>query len=35
MVAPVVGDQLLRVELGYFGATGLLALALWLLYRRG
>ncbi len=35
MVAPVVGDQLLRVELGYFGATGLLAVALWLLYRRG
>ncbi|MGI8801593.1 MAG: hypothetical protein ACR2KV_05385 [Solirubrobacteraceae bacterium] len=35
MVAPVVGDQLLRVELGYFGATGLLALGLWLIYRAG
>ena len=35
MVVPVVGDQLLRVELGYFGATGLLGLALWGLYRAG
>ena len=35
MVLPIVGDQLLRVELGYFGAAGLLALALWALYRAG
>jgi hypothetical protein len=35
MVAPVVGDQLLRTEVGYSGAAGLLALALWMLYRRG
>jgi hypothetical protein len=35
MVAPLVGDQLLRTELGYLGAAGLLALALWVLYRRG
>jgi O-antigen/teichoic acid export membrane protein len=35
MIAPVVGDQLLRVELGYSGAAGLLALALWTLYVRG
>lgn len=35
MLAPVVGDQLLRVELGYSGAAALLAGALWGLYRRG
>ncbi len=35
MLAPLVGDQVLRAELGYFGATSLLALLLALLYRRG
>jgi O-antigen/teichoic acid export membrane protein len=35
MLAPVIGDQLLRTEVGYSGAAGLLALALWALYRRG
>ncbi len=35
MVSPVVGDQLLRTEIGYCGAASLLALALAALYRRG
>jgi O-antigen/teichoic acid export membrane protein len=35
MVTPAVGDQLLRTEIGYAGATALLALALAGLYRRG
>jgi O-antigen/teichoic acid export membrane protein len=35
MLTPAVGDQVLRAELGYCGATGLLALLLALLYRRG
>ncbi len=35
MVLPAVSDQLLRVEIGYAGATALLAAALTLLYRRG
>jgi O-antigen/teichoic acid export membrane protein len=35
MVTPAVGDQLLRAEIGYAGATALLASALALLYRRG
>jgi O-antigen/teichoic acid export membrane protein len=35
MLAGVVGDQVLRTEVGYAGAAGLLALSLWLLYRRG
>jgi len=35
MVLPAVSEQLLRAEIGYAGATGLLALALALLYRRG
>jgi O-antigen/teichoic acid export membrane protein len=35
MFIPVVGEQVLRTELGYLGATGLLALLLALLYRRG
>jgi O-antigen/teichoic acid export membrane protein len=35
MVAPVVGDQLLRAEIGYAGATALLASLLAGLYRRG
>ena len=34
MVAPLVGDQLLRAEIGYAGATALLAAALTVLYRR-
>ena len=34
-VLPAVGNQVLRAELGYFGATSLLALLLALLYRRG
>ena len=34
MLSPVIGDQLLRAEIGYAGATGLLALALALLYRQ-
>ncbi len=34
MVVPFVGEQLLRAELGYAGATCVLALALALLYRR-
>jgi O-antigen/teichoic acid export membrane protein len=34
MFAPLVGEQVLRAELGYFGATSLLALLLALLYRR-
>jgi O-antigen/teichoic acid export membrane protein len=35
MFLPVVGDQLLRTEVGYSGAVGLLAVALWMLYRTG
>jgi O-antigen/teichoic acid export membrane protein len=35
MLLPAISDQLLRVEVGYAGATALLALALALLYRRG
>ncbi|HTA35416.1 MAG TPA: hypothetical protein VK761_01775 [Solirubrobacteraceae bacterium] len=35
MVMPAISDQLLRAEIGYAGATALLALALTLLYRRG
>jgi O-antigen/teichoic acid export membrane protein len=35
MLAPVVGDELLRTELGYFGAAGLLAVLLASVYRRG
>jgi O-antigen/teichoic acid export membrane protein len=35
MIAPTVSDQLLRAELGYAGATALLAALLWGLYRRG
>lgn len=35
MVAPIVGDELLRTEVGYFGATALLALMLTAVYRRG
>ncbi len=35
MFSPAVSDQVLRVEVGYAGATALLAAALTLLYRRG
>ncbi|MGO9489281.1 MAG: lipopolysaccharide biosynthesis protein [Solirubrobacteraceae bacterium] len=35
MLTPVVSEQVLRVEIGYAGATALLAAALWLLYRQG
>jgi hypothetical protein len=35
MLLPAISDQVLRVELGYAGATGLLALTLALLYRQG
>jgi hypothetical protein len=35
MFTGAVRDQVLRAELGYAGATGLLALALAALYRRG
>ena len=35
MLTPVVPGQLLRTEVGYLGATALLALSLALLYRRG
>ncbi len=35
MLTPVVGEQLLRTEIGYAGATALLAAALAILYRRG
>ena len=35
MVIPAISDQVLRVEIGYAGATALLAAALGALYRRG
>jgi O-antigen/teichoic acid export membrane protein len=35
MLAPLVGEQLLRAEIGYAGATALLAVLLAGLYRRG
>jgi O-antigen/teichoic acid export membrane protein len=35
MVLPTVSDQVLRMEIGYAGATALLAAALTVLYRRG
>jgi O-antigen/teichoic acid export membrane protein len=35
MLSPIVSEQLLRTELGYAGATALLALSLAALYRRG
>ncbi len=35
MLTPAISDQLLRAEIGYAGATGLLALMLTILYRRG
>lgn len=35
MFSPVVGEELLRTEIGYFGATCLLALLLTAVYKRG
>jgi O-antigen/teichoic acid export membrane protein len=35
MVSPVIGDQLLRTEVGYLAATAALALMLTAVYRRG
>jgi O-antigen/teichoic acid export membrane protein len=35
MLIPAVSNQLTRTEIGYAGATGLLALLLWTLYRQG
>ncbi len=35
MLLGAIGDQVRRTEVGYAGAAGLLALALWVLYRRG
>ncbi len=35
MLTPAVGEQVLRAEIGYAGATALLALLLWTLYRQG
>ena len=35
MLSPIVDDQLLRAEAGYFGATALLCTLLALVYRRG
>ena len=35
MLTPAVSEQLLRTEIGYAGATAVLALALALVYRRG
>jgi hypothetical protein len=35
MLIPLVGEELLRTEIGYLGATSLLALMLGAVYRRG
>ena len=35
MLAGVIGDEVRRTEVGYAVAAGVLALALWVLYRRG
>ena len=35
MLSPLVDDQLLRAEAGYFGATALLCALLAVVYRRG
>jgi len=35
MFTPAVNEQVLRAEIGYAGATALLALLLWTLYRQG
>jgi hypothetical protein len=34
MVLPVIDDELVRAEVGYFGAAALLSVALAVLYRR-
>ncbi len=35
MLSPAIANELTRTEVGYAGATGLLALLLWTLYRQG
>lgn len=35
MLTPAVSEQVLRAEIGYAGATALLAMLLWTLYRQG
>jgi hypothetical protein len=35
MLVGVVGDELVRAEVGYLGAAGLLCGLLWAVYRRG
>jgi hypothetical protein len=35
MLTPIVGEELLRTEIGYLGATSLLALMLSGVYKRG
>ena len=35
MFTPTISNELTRTEVGYAGATGLLALLLWALYRQG
>lgn len=35
MLLPLIGDEVLRTEVGYFGAAGLLAVMLAYVYRRG
>jgi hypothetical protein len=35
MLSGVISDEIVRTEVGYAGATGLLALGLTVLYRRG
>jgi hypothetical protein len=35
MLSPLVGEELLRTEIGYLGATSLLALMLSVVYKRG
>jgi O-antigen/teichoic acid export membrane protein len=35
MLVPAVPDELARTEIGYAGATGVLAALLWMVYRRG
>jgi len=34
MVLPIVSDELVRAEVGYAGAAGLLSVVLYVLYRR-
>jgi hypothetical protein len=35
MFTPTIANELTRTEVGYAGATALLALMLWTLYRQG